>query len=314
MAAADELNKAGHSVTVFERDDRPGGLLMYGIPNMKLEKETIERRVKLLEEEGITFTCNTEVGVDISREKLQEEYDAVILCTGAQQPRDLPVKDRDSKGIHFAMDYLTDATKSLNNDEEPTITAEGKDVIVIGGGDTGADCVATALRQKCKSVVQFGKHPELPQDRASDNPWPHTPMTFSLEYGYEEAFKQTKKDPREYEIMTQSFNTTSEGNVKSLKTIQVRKEKVDGRIITKDLPGTEKEWPAQLVLIAIGFTDLSVKYLNTSTSKRQNEVWFGRSLLLIRRVLKASLQQAMRGVDKASSSGLSVKEGKRHQK
>ncbi len=254
LTAADELNKAGHLVTIFEREDRPGGLLMYGIPNMKLEKKTIERRIELLEKEGIEFKVNTEIGVDVSREELQNEYDAVVICTGAQQPRDIPIEERNSEGIHFAMEYLTESTKSLNSKNEPSISAEGKDVIVIGGGDTGADCVATALRQKCKSVVQFGKHPELPKERTGDNPWPHTPMTFSLEYAYEEAYKQFKKDPREYEILTQSFKGGADGKVSSLRTMQVKKENKNGELVTVEIPGTEKDWNAQLVLIAIGFT------------------------------------------------------------
>ncbi|MCF6137348.1 glutamate synthase subunit beta [Pseudalkalibacillus berkeleyi] len=254
LTAADELNKAGHYVTVFEREDRPGGLLMYGIPNMKLEKKTIDRRIQILMEEGIQFQLNTEIGVDISKDQLLSDYDAVVLCTGAQQPRDIPIEERESKGIHFAMDYLTESTKSLHSKSEPNISAEGKDVIVIGGGDTGADCVATALRQKCKSIVQFGKHPELPLNRGEDNPWPHTPMTFSLEYAYEEAHKQYKKDPREYEVLTQAFKSSDNGSVQSLITSQVKKETKDGKTITVNIPNTEKEWNAQLVLIAIGFT------------------------------------------------------------
>lgn len=262
LTAADELNKAGHHVTIFEREDRPGGLLMYGIPNMKLEKRTIERRVEILEKEGIEFRLNTEIGVDVSREELQNNFDAVVICTGAQQPRDIPIEERETEGIHFAMEYLTESTKSLNSNTKPSISAEGKDVIVIGGGDTGADCVATALRQKCKSIVQFGKHPELPEERLENNPWPHSPMTFSLEYAYEEAHKQYSKDPREYEILTQSFKGSPDGAVQSLRTIQVKKEIKNGETVTVDIPGTDKEWDAQLVLIAIGFTGPEKKILN----------------------------------------------------
>ncbi|WP_221564839.1 glutamate synthase subunit beta [Alkalihalobacillus sp. TS-13] len=279
LAAADQLNKAGHWVTVFERDDRAGGLLMYGIPNMKLEKETVERRVNLLKEEEIEFKLNTEIGVDISREQLTKDYDAVIVCTGAQQPRDLPIEKRESKGVHFAMDYLTRSTKALNDGSEFPISAEGKDVIVIGGGDTGADCVATALRQNCKSVVQFGKHPEQPKDRTDDNPWPHFPLTFSLEYAYEEAYKKYKKDPREYEILTKRFETSDDGSLKSLQTVQVKKELVDGEIITKEIPGTEKEWDTQLVLIAIGFTGPEKDFLDQFNLKNTDRglIWTKKS-------------------------------------
>nr|WGD68977.1 glutamate synthase small subunit [Bacillus subtilis] len=174
LASADQLNQAGHSVTVFERADRAGGLLTYGIPNMKLEKGIVERRIKLLTQEGIDFVTNTEIGVDITADELKEQFDAVILCTGAQKQRDLLIEGRDSKGVHYAMDYLTLATKSYldsNFKDKQFIDAKGKDVIVIGGGDTGADCVATALRQKAKSVHQFGKHPKLPPARTNDNMW-----------------------------------------------------------------------------------------------------------------------------------------------
>lgn len=184
------LNQAGHSVTVYERADRPGGLLTYGIPNMKLDKEVVARRIRLLTQEGIDFVTNTEVGKDVTREELQEQYDAVILCTGAQKQRNLVIEGREAKGIHFAMNYLTTTTKSMldsNFKDGQYIDAKGKDVIVIGGGDTGADCVATALRQGCRSVVQFGKHPQLPTERTSDNMWPEYPQVFNLEYAYEEA-------------------------------------------------------------------------------------------------------------------------------
>ncbi|WLD91563.1 glutamate synthase subunit beta [Alkalihalobacillus sp. AL-G] len=257
LTAADELNKKGHSVTIFERDDRPGGLLMYGIPNMKLEKEVIERRIQLLKEEGIQFVLNTEIGKDITRGQLQTEYDAVILCVGAQKPRDLPISNRDGKGIHFAMDFLVHSTKQMLDDHplDYTFDAKGKDVIVIGGGDTGADCVATALRQTCNSVVQFGKHPSLPESREQSNPWPLPPLTFSLEYAYEEAVQTQGADPRKYEILTKEFETDSNGQVIALNTVEIKKRiNQEGELVTTEIPGTEKRWPAQLVLIAIGFT------------------------------------------------------------
>ncbi|WP_026677587.1 glutamate synthase subunit beta [Fictibacillus gelatini] len=257
LASADQLNQAGHSVTVFERSDRIGGLLMYGIPNMKLEKEIVERRVRLLEQEGIEFVVNTEVGKDITADQLKSQYDAVVLCIGAQKQRDLLVEGRELNGVHFAMDYLTETTKSFLNSnfsEEPSIHAEGKNVIVIGGGDTGADCVATALRQKCKSVVQFGKHPQLTGTRKPDNLWPEPPLVFTLDYAYKEAEMKFGKDPRQYCIQTNKIVGDENGNVKELHTIQMEKVMGEnGKVVFKEIPGTEKVWPAELVFISIGF-------------------------------------------------------------
>ncbi|WP_216827523.1 glutamate synthase small subunit [Alkalihalobacterium elongatum] len=257
LASADMLNQKGHSVTVYERANRPGGLLMYGIPNMKLEKEIVERRIELLTQEGIDFITNTEVGKDISAEELQAQYDAVILCTGAQKQRDLVIEGREANGIHFAMDYLTDTTKSLldsNFTDGKFIDTKDKDVIVIGGGDTGADCVATALRQNCRSVVQFGKHPRLPEKRTSNNMWPAYPNVFTLEYAYEEAAAKFGGDPRQYSIQTKKIVADGDGNVKELHTIQMEKLKDDnGNFYFKEIAGTEKIWPAQHVFIAIGF-------------------------------------------------------------
>ncbi|MED4648726.1 glutamate synthase small subunit [Bacillus inaquosorum] len=257
LASADQLNQAGHSVTVFERSDRAGGLLTYGIPNMKLEKGIVERRVKLLTQEGIDFVTNTEIGVDITADELKEQFDAVILCTGAQKQRDLLIEGRNSKGVHYAMDYLTLATKSYldsNFKDKKFIDAKGKDVIVIGGGDTGADCVATALRQKAKSVHQFGKHPKLPPARTNDNQWPEQPHVFTLEYAYEEAEAKFGRDPRKYSIQTKKMVADKNGKLKELHTIQMEKVKNEhGKYEFRELPGTEKVWPAQLVFIAIGF-------------------------------------------------------------
>lgn len=258
LACADQLNKMGHLVTVYERSDRIGGLLMYGIPNMKLEKRIIERRVRLLEDEGIQFITNTEIGKDVEANQLYERFDAVILCTGAQKPRDLIIEGRELNGIHFAMDYLTKNTKSLLNSnltDDAYLSAEGKEVIVIGGGDTGADCIATALRHKCKSIVQFGKHPQLPVERSAANPWPEFPNIFSLDYAYEEASAQTGKDPREYSILTKRFIGDEKGQVKELHTIQIEKKTDEyGNTFIHEIPGTEKIWPAELILIAIGFS------------------------------------------------------------
>ena len=257
LAAADQLNQLGHSVTVYERSDRLGGLLMYGIPNMKLEKEIIERRVNLLRLEGIDFVVNTEVGKDITKDELRAQFDAVILCTGAQKQRELRMEGSDARNIHLAMDYLTATTKSLldsNFADGKALDVKGKDVIVIGGGDTGADCVATALRQKCKSVFQFGKHPQQALTRTDDTMWPKDPNVYKLDYAYAEADAQYGRDPREYCIQTQKIVKDAKGNVKELHTIQM--EKIlgdDGFHYFKELPGTERVWPAQHVFVAIGF-------------------------------------------------------------
>ena len=275
LASADQLNQAGHSVTVYERADRPGGLLTYGIPNMKLEKGIVERRIKLLTQEGIDFVTNTEVGKDITAEELRNQYDAVILCTGAQKQRDLVIEGREAKGIHFAMDYLTTTTKSLldsNFEDGQFMDTKGKDVIVIGGGDTGADCVATALRQECSSVVQFGKHPKLPASRTSDNMWPAYPNVFTLEYAYEEAEAKFGDDPRQYSIQTKKIVADENGNVKELHTIQMEKLKDEnGGYYFKEIPGTEKVWPAQFVFIAIGFEGTEQPLLTQFGVKAKNQ-------------------------------------------
>lgn len=257
LASADQLNQAGHSVTVYERSDRAGGLLTYGIPNMKLEKGDVERRINLLKQEGIDFVLNTEVGKDITAEELKNQYDAIILCTGAQKQRDLVIEGRESKGVVLAMDYLTTTTKSLLDsqfEDGKFMDTKDKNVIVIGGGDTGADCVATALRQNCHSVVQFGKHPKLPEKRTTDNMWPAYPNVFKLEYAYEEAQAKFGNDPREYSIQTKKIVTDENGTVKELHTIQMEKLKDEnGGYYFKEIPGTEKVWPADYVFIAIGF-------------------------------------------------------------
>ncbi|MEK4230511.1 glutamate synthase small subunit [Solibacillus sp. FSL H8-0538] len=257
LAAADQLNQLGHSVTVYERSDRLGGLLMYGIPNMKLEKDLIERRVNLLRLEGINFVVNTEIGKAITAEELRSQYDAVILCVGAQKQRTLRMEGAESGNIHLAMDYLTATTKSLldsNFKDGKALDVKGQDVIVIGGGDTGADCVATALRQKCKSVYQFGKHPQQELTRTDETMWPKDPNIYKLDYAYAEADAQYGRDPREYCIQTQKIVADKNGDVKELHTIQMAKIMGDdGFHYFKELPGTEKVWPAQHVFVAIGF-------------------------------------------------------------
>src|SRR5690349_1524595 len=222
LCAAAQLNRAGHWVTVFERADRPGGLLMYGIPNPKLDKrEIVQRRLKQMEDEEIKFICNTEVGGNYPAEKLLADFDAVVLCTGATKPRDLPVDGRNLKGVHFAMDFLGANTKSLLDGKRngKFISAEGKDVIVIGGGDTGTDCVATSMRHHCKSLVQIEILPRPPMDRASDNPWPEWPKVYRLDYGQEEAAAVFGADPRIYLTTVKKFMGDNEGRVKEALTV-----------------------------------------------------------------------------------------------
>lgn len=257
LAAAAQLNKAGHWVTVYERADRPGGLLMYGIPNMKLDKEKVVlRRTKLLEDEGVTFVCNTEVGKDVTAEQLMQDYDAVVLCTGATKPRDLPIEGRDLKGIHFAMDFLTGNTKAVLDKHKngSFISAEGKDVVIIGGGDTGTDCVGTSVRHGCNSVVQLEIMPMPPNERAASNPWPEWPKIYRMDYGQEEAAAKFGSDPRTYLTTATKFEGDENGQVKAIHTVQVKWERNDqGRFIPTHVPGTEKVIPAQLVLLAMGF-------------------------------------------------------------
>ena len=256
LAAAAQLNRAGHWVTVFERADRIGGLLMYGIPNMKLDKRIVQRRVDLLKAEGVAFVTNCEVGKDYPVEKLRKLFDAIILCGGATKPRDLPIEGRQLAGIHFAMEFLHANTKSLldsNHADGAYISAKGKDVVVIGGGDTGTDCVGTALRHGCKSLVQFEILPMPPLTRAPDNPWPQWPKVYKLDYGQEEAAALFGKDPREYLIQTKKFVGDEKGHVKELHTVRVEWVKDNGRAIPREVPGSERVFPAQLVLLALGF-------------------------------------------------------------
>ncbi len=257
LSAAAQLNHAGHNVTVFERADRPGGLLMYGIPNMKLDKkEVVLRRIRLLEDEGVTFKCNVNVGVDITAEKLRKDFDSVVICTGATKPRDLPIPGREGKGIHFAMDFLSANTKAVLNDGPGAdfITAKGKDVVIIGGGDTGTDCVGTSLRHGCKSVAQVEIMPKPAATRQKDNPWPEWPKTFKTDYGQEEAAAKFGSDPRVYVTTATKFENDADGNVKAVHTVQVEwKKNEKGQFVPQNIPGTEKVMPAQLVLLAMGF-------------------------------------------------------------
>src|SRR5262249_27203878 len=235
--------------TVFEREDRPGGLLMYGIPNMKLDKETVVlRRIRQMEAEGVKFINNTEVGRNYPADKLLKEFDAVVLCTGATKPRDLPVEGRDLKGVHFAMDYLTQNTRSLLDGHRNGnfISAEGKDVMVIGGGDTGTDCVGTAMRQGCKSLVQVEILPQPPADRAKDNPWPEWPKIYRLDYGQEEAAAKFGADPRVYLRTAKKFTSDGQGHAKEAVLVQIQWERnAQGQFVPKEVPGSEQVCPVQ---------------------------------------------------------------------
>jgi glutamate synthase (NADPH/NADH) small chain len=225
LCAAAQLNKAGHWVTVIERADRPGGLLMYGIPNMKLEKEKVVlRRLQVLEEEGIKFQCNVEVGKDISTTELLNNFDAVVLCTGATKPRDLPIDGRELQGIHFAMDFLTANTKAILDTTHSTefISAAGKDVVIIGGGDTGTDCVGTSLRHGCKSLTQLEIMPSPPLTRAANNPWPEWPKVYKMDYGQEEAAAKFGSDPRAYLTTATKFEGDDRGNVTGIHIVEVQ--------------------------------------------------------------------------------------------
>ncbi len=255
LAAADQLNKAGHWVTVFERADRIGGLLMYGIPNMKLDKSVVDRRIDLLAKEGITFLTNTEVGKNHPIAKLQE-FDAVILATGATKPRDLPIEGRQLKGVHFAMEFLQANTQAVLNKRQNGnyISAAGKNVVVIGGGDTGTDCVGTSLRHGCTSVVQFEIMPKPPMDRAADNPWPEWPKVYRQDYGQEEAEAKFGVDPRVYLTTVKKFVSDENGAVKAVHTVEVNWQRNDnGQFVPVEVPGTEQTRPAELVLLAMGF-------------------------------------------------------------
>ncbi|KAI9298442.1 glutamate synthase [Neoconidiobolus thromboides FSU 785] len=258
LAAADQLNKAGHLVTVYDRNDRAGGLLMYGIPNMKLDKKIVQRRLDLLEEEGIQFVLNTEVGTHVSFGELQGNNDAVLMATGATWPRDLNIPNRQSNGIYFAMDFLQKNTSALLNsqfkDRDSYISAKDKNVIVIGGGDTGCDCIGTSVRHGAKSIVNFELLPEPPAQRGNDNPWPQFPRVFKVDYGHEEVQKQYSRDPREYCILSKEFVTDENGNVKGINTVRVQWEKdSNGRWKMQEIERSEKFFEADLVLLAMGF-------------------------------------------------------------
>ncbi|WP_010284793.1 glutamate synthase subunit beta [Bacillus timonensis] len=276
LSCATTLNQQGHTVTVYERADRIGGLLTYGIPKMKIEQQVVDRRIKLMQEEGIQFIPNTEVGKQISMEQLRLENDAVVLCIGSTRPRDMKIPGREFEGIHFAMDYLHGNTKSLLDShfaDENFISAEGKDVIVIGGGDTATDCVSTAIRQNCNSLVQFDIYPVRPTSRAGHNPWPQYPIIHKVDTGQEEAASVFGHDPREFATTSLEFVSDENGNVAGVKSAEIKTVKENGQKIREVIPGTEKKWPAQLVLLAIGFEGPETKMFsdtNITVDNRSN--------------------------------------------
>lgn len=308
LSTANYLNAVGHEVTVYERADRPGGLLMYGIPNMKLEKNVVERRINLMKESGIHFVLNTEVGRDVPAQDLVNQYDAVVLCIGATKARGLNVEGRDLKGVHYAVDFLKANTKSLldsnfegletmaekDGQEGGWISAQGKNVIIIGGGDTGTDCVATSIRHGCKSVHQFEIMPEPPVKRIeATNPWPEWPKKLKVDYGQEEAISLYGKDPRHYLINTKKIVGNEQGEVKEVHTVEVHWNKdSSGRMVPQEVPGSEKVWEADLVLLAMGFLgpeDVIPNELKIERDERSN--------------LKAAYEEFETNVEKVFAAG-----------
>lgn len=258
LAAADQLNRRGHRVTVFERSDRVGGLMMYGIPNMKLEKTIIDRRIDIMKAEGIEFKTGVNVGKDISFEELKNDFDRIVLACGASNPRDIKVEGREAEGIYFAVDFLKSTTKSLldNGLKDGTfITAKDKNVIVIGGGDTGNDCVGTCVRHGAKSILQLEMMPKLPDERAENNPWPQWPRVCKTDYGQEEAAEVYGTDPRIYQTTVKRFIKDKNGKLKGAELVSLKFEKDEktGRMNMKQVEGSEYEVEAELVLIAAGF-------------------------------------------------------------
>ena len=258
LAAADQLNHRGHSVTVYEREDRPGGLLMYGIPNMKLEKQIIDRKINVMKAEGVNFITGVNVGKDISAKQLLEQYDRVLLCCGAKNPRDINAPGRDADGIYYAVDYLTRNTKSLLNSnlkDGKFISAKDKDVVIIGGGDTGNDCVGTAIRQGAKSVTQLEMMPSSPVKRAPNNPWPQWPDVLKVDYGQQEAIAMFGHDPRIYQTTVKTFKKDKAGHLHGLTLVDLepKKDEATGRTNMVEIAGSEHDIPCDLVLIAAGF-------------------------------------------------------------
>lgn len=298
LAAAQQLRRLGHKVSVYERADRIGGLLMYGIPNMKLEKRLINRRVQQMRDEGVEFNSNTHIGKAedfpaghinqimqnanheinyINPNELMNQFTAVLWATGATKPRDLPIAGRELNGVHFAMEFLTKNTKSLldsKHADQRYISAKDKDVIVIGGGDTGTDCIGTSLRQGCKSLVNFELLPEPPAERTADNPWPQWPKVFRIDYGHEEATQRDGKDPRQYCLLSKEFMSDGKGNLAGIKTVNVSWDKDDsGRFQMTEIAGSEKQWKADLIMLSMGFLgpeQTAIKMMNLEQDERSN--------------------------------------------
>ncbi len=277
LAAADQLNKAGHEVTVYERADRIGGLLTYGIPNMKLDKDVVQRRLDLMAAEGIKFITGADVGNTLDAQQLLETNNALLLTTGATKPRDLPIPGRELSGIHFAMEFLTANTKSLLDSElkdAQFISAKGKKVVVIGGGDTGTDCIGTSLRHECGQLINFELMDRPPVERGVDNPWPQWPRIFRVDYGHEEAEAKFGKDPREYCVLSKKFVDDGQGRVKGILAVKVQWTMgEDGRLQMREVPGSEHLVEADLVLLAMGFLgpeQYLVEKLGLQTDNRSN--------------------------------------------
>jgi glutamate synthase (NADPH/NADH) small chain len=294
LAAADELNQAGHQITVYERADRIGGLLMYGIPNMKLDKDVVQRRVDLLRGAGVSFITGTSVGESVTlpagdvpglmvehskkprhlpARELLEHYDAVVLAVGATVPRDLPIPGREYQGIHFAMDYLTRSTQAFLDHTETAISAAGRQVAVIGGGDTGADCIGTALRQGCESIVNFELLAQPPAERAEDNPWPQWPLILRSDYAHTEAQHRFGDDPRTYNLLSKAFTCDDHGRVSGIRTVTVDWDKPSDHAPFSEVVGSERTWPCDLVFLSMGFTGPEVtlaKELGLERDARSN--------------------------------------------
>lgn len=280
LSCADQLNQAGHEVTVFERADRIGGLLMYGIPNMKLDKrEIVDRRVNLMRDEGVTFVTQAHIGVTHDIADIRATFDATVLCCGATKPRDLPIEGRNLKGVHFAMEFLTTNTRSLLDHDfdetRPAIDAQGKHVVVIGGGDTGTDCVGTSLRQGCASVVQLEIMAKPPGERTPSNPWPEWPRTFKVDYGQEEAHALQGADPRDYLVTTKRMIGNDDGAVRELeiKGVEWVLDETNKRMSPRDVPGSQRTLKADLVLLAMGFLgpeETLIEKLGLATDARSN--------------------------------------------
>jgi glutamate synthase (NADPH/NADH) small chain len=280
LAAADQLNKRGHQVTVYEREDRIGGLLMYGIPNMKLEKPVIDRKVDIMKAEGVEFVTNTNIGDNYKASKLMKEYDSVILACGASNPRDIKVDGREAKGIYFAVDFLKATTKSLLNSnlqDGDYVSAKDKKVIVIGGGDTGNDCVGTSVRHGATSILQLEMMPKLPDTRADNNPWPEWAKVSKTDYGQEEAKEVFGQDPRAYETTVKEFISDEAGNLIKAKLVKLtsKRDEETGRMSMVEVPGSEYEVEADLVLIAAGFLGSEsyvTKAFNVEVDQRTNVI------------------------------------------